>query len=82
MHPTKINEVKTTLGYKKELMRQSIGTTNLQKIFVACFGHEIFLKVLLTAAIYICTFFQKMTSRISLSTCTTILDYVLCSLKS
>ena len=56
MHPTKINEVKTTLGYKKELMRQSIGTTNLQKIFVACFGHEICLKALLTAAIYMHVF--------------------------
>lgn len=45
MHPTKIKEVKTTLGYKKELMRQSIGITNLQKIFVACFGHEICLNL-------------------------------------
>ena len=56
MHPTKIKEVKTTLGYKKELMRQSIGITNLQKIFVACFGHEICLKALLTAAIYMQVF--------------------------
>lgn len=56
MHPKKLKEVKTTLGYKKELIRRSIGTTNLQKIFFACFDHEICLKALLTAAIYMHVF--------------------------
>ena len=56
MHPKKLKEVKTTLGYKKELIRRSIGTTNLQKIFFACFDHEICLKALLTAAIYMQVF--------------------------
>ena len=68
-------------------MRTSIDTTNLPKIFVASFGHEIYLKTfsiqkILRTFNYSYNMQEKMTSRVSLSTCSTILDYVLSSLKN
>ena len=69
INPTKIKKVKTVPGYKYKLMRPSIVLLNPAKIFAACFGHEIFLKVFLMQKIF-------------MASAEAVLYYVLSSLKS